>query len=154
VQQVGLLAQGPAPRGSAAVDGGTGGSRVINGLREDGTSGSPDHLSGHRILAIITLRPEFSPPWIGRSNVTTLTLNRLAPRRRAEMIAHETLTLNRLAPRQRAEMIAHVTGGKALPREIAEQIVDRTDGVPLFTVHAIRDPDPQREQKRRDETKA
>jgi hypothetical protein len=135
VQQVGLLAQGPAPRGSAAVDGGTGGSRVINGWREDGTSGSPDHLSGHRILAIITLRPEFSPPWIGRSNVTTLTLNRLAPRRRAEMIAH-------------------VTGGKALPREIAEQIVDRTDGVPLFTVHAIRDPDPQREQKRRDETKA
>jgi hypothetical protein len=135
VQQVGLLAQGPAPRGSAAVDGGTGGSRVINGWREDGTSGSPDHLSGHRILAIITLRPEFSPPWIGRSNVTTLTLNRLAPR-------------------QRAEMIAHVTGGKALPREIAEQIVDRTDGVPLFTVHAIRDPDPQREQKRRDETKA
>jgi hypothetical protein len=135
VQQVGLLAQGPAPRGSAAVDGGTGGSRVINGWREDGTSGSPDHLSRHRILAIITLRPEFSPPWIGRSNVTTLTLNRLAPR-------------------QRAEMIAHVTGGKALPREIAEQIVDRTDGVPLFTVHAIRDPDPQREQKRRDETKA
>ena len=29
-------------------------------------------------------------------------------------------------------MIAHVTGGRALPKEIAEQIVDRTDGVPLF----------------------
>ena len=29
-------------------------------------------------------------------------------------------------------MIAHVTGGKALPKEIAEQIVERTDGVPLF----------------------
>jgi predicted ATPase len=29
-------------------------------------------------------------------------------------------------------MIAHVTGGKALPKEIADQIVDRTDGVPLF----------------------
>jgi predicted ATPase len=42
------------------------------------------------------------------------------------------LTLNRLAPRQRAEMIAYVTGGKALPREISTQIVERTDGVPLF----------------------
>jgi predicted ATPase len=39
------------------------------------------------------------------------------------------LTLNRLAPRQRAEMIRHVTGGKALPKEIADQIIDRTDGV-------------------------
>src|SRR5262249_20838870 len=39
---------------------------------------------------------------------------------------------NRLAPRQRAEMITRVTGGKALPREIADQIIDRTDGVPLF----------------------
>ena len=42
------------------------------------------------------------------------------------------LTLSRLAPRQRAEMIDHLTGGKALPKEIADQIVDRTDGVPLF----------------------
>jgi predicted ATPase len=42
------------------------------------------------------------------------------------------LNLNRLSPRRRAEMIMQVTGGKALPREIADQIVDRTDGVPLF----------------------
>jgi predicted ATPase len=42
------------------------------------------------------------------------------------------LNLNRLPPRQRAEMITHVTGNKALPKEIADQIVDRTDGVPLF----------------------
>src|SRR5215472_2746322 len=42
------------------------------------------------------------------------------------------LNLNRLPRRQRAEMILHVTGGKALPKEIADQIVDRTDGVPLF----------------------
>src|SRR5262249_32333412 len=55
----------------------------------------------------------FTPPWIGRPHVTMLTLNRL-PRR------------------QRAEMIAHVTGGKALPKDIAEQIIDRTDGVPLY----------------------
>jgi predicted ATPase len=42
------------------------------------------------------------------------------------------LTLNRLEPAQRAEMIAQVTGGKTLPKEIANRIIDRTDGVPLF----------------------
>jgi predicted ATPase len=72
-----------------------------------------DRVATLRVLVIITFRPEFSPPWVGRPHVTMLTLNRL-PRR------------------QRAEMIAYVTGGKTLPREIADQIVDRTDGVPLF----------------------
>src|SRR5262249_14446056 len=42
------------------------------------------------------------------------------------------LSLNRLSSRQGAEMITQVTGGKALPKEIADEIVDRTDGVPLF----------------------
>jgi predicted ATPase/class 3 adenylate cyclase len=65
------------------------------------------------VLVIITFRSEFTPPWVGRPHVTLLSLNRLPPRRRAEMIAR-------------------VTGGKALPKEIADQIVDRTDGVPLF----------------------
>jgi class 3 adenylate cyclase len=65
------------------------------------------------ILLIITYRPEFAAPWVGRSQVTLLTLNRLPPRRCAEMIAR-------------------LTGGKALPKEIADQIIDRTDGVPLF----------------------
>jgi class 3 adenylate cyclase len=66
-----------------------------------------------RVLAILTFRPEFAPPWIGRSHVTLLSLNRLPPR-------------------QRAEMITQVVGCKALPKEIADQIIDRTDGVPLF----------------------
>jgi predicted ATPase len=66
------------------------------------------------VLLIITFRPEFIPPWTGRPHVSLLSL------------------LSRLAPRQRAEMIAGVTGGKALPEEITAQIVDRTDGVPLF----------------------
>lgn len=65
------------------------------------------------VLLIITFRPEFAPPWIGSPHVTPLTLNRLPPA-------------------QRAEMITGVTGGKALPREIADQIIDHTDGVPLF----------------------
>ena len=65
------------------------------------------------ILLIITYRPEFAAPWVGRSQVTLLTLNRLPPRRCAEMIAY-------------------VTAGKPLPKEVASQIIDRTDGVPLF----------------------
>ena len=36
-----------------------------------------DRLSGLRVLVIITFRPEFTPPWIGRPHVTMLTLNRL-----------------------------------------------------------------------------
>jgi tetratricopeptide (TPR) repeat protein len=42
------------------------------------------------------------------------------------------MSLNRLSRQLRADMIAGVTGGKVLPKEIAEQIIDRTDGVPLF----------------------
>jgi len=72
-----------------------------------------DKVPTLRVLVIITFRPEFAPRWIGRPHVTMLNLNRLPKR-------------------QRAEMIVRVTGGKALPREIADQIVDRTDGVPLF----------------------
>jgi hypothetical protein len=72
-----------------------------------------DRAPALSLLLIVTFRPEFTSPWTGRPHVTSLGLNRLAPR-------------------QRAEMIAGVTGGKALPPEIAHQIIDRTDGVPLF----------------------
>jgi class 3 adenylate cyclase len=72
-----------------------------------------DRVATLRVLVILTFRPEFTPPWIGRPHVTMLTLNRL-PRRHG------------------AEMIAHVTGGKVLPSEITDQIVEHTDGVPLF----------------------
>jgi tetratricopeptide (TPR) repeat protein len=72
-----------------------------------------DRVPALRVLLIVTFRPEFAPPWIGRPHVSLLSLNRLAPR-------------------QRAEMIAGITGRKALPDEIAAQIIDCTDGVPLF----------------------
>jgi class 3 adenylate cyclase/tetratricopeptide (TPR) repeat protein len=72
-----------------------------------------ERASSMPLLAIVTFRPEFVAPWVGRPQVTLISLNRL-PRR------------------LRAEMIAHVTGGKVLPQEIADQIIDRTDGVPLF----------------------
>jgi predicted ATPase len=72
-----------------------------------------DRVPTLQVLVILTFRPEFTPPWLGRPHVTMLTLNRL-PRR------------------QGAAIVAYATGGKALPKEVAEQIIERTDGVPLF----------------------
>jgi class 3 adenylate cyclase/predicted ATPase len=66
-----------------------------------------------RILALWTFRSDFSPPWTGRSHLTQLTLSRL-PRRQA------------------AEMTGRVAHGKLLPAEVVEQVVAKTDGVPLF----------------------
>jgi predicted ATPase len=66
-----------------------------------------------RILALFTCRPDFSPPWTGRSNVTQVAL----------------LRLTRL---QTAEMIGRVAHGMTLPHEVVEQVVVKTDGVPLF----------------------
>src|SRR5262249_7231555 len=66
-----------------------------------------------RILVLLTFRPDFSPPWMGRSHLTQVTLNRL-PRRQA------------------AEMAGRLAHGKTLPAEVMEQVVAKTDGVPLF----------------------
>src|SRR5262245_40795011 len=66
-----------------------------------------------RILALFTYRPDFTPPWTGRSHVTQMMLPRL-PRRQA------------------AELSGRVAHGKVLPAEVVEQVVAKTDGVPLF----------------------
>jgi class 3 adenylate cyclase/predicted ATPase len=65
------------------------------------------------VLLIVTYRPEFEPPWVGQPHVTTLTLNRLGQR-------------------DIAAMIDRVTGNKALLASIRQDIVERTDGIPLF----------------------
>ena len=65
------------------------------------------------MLLIVTYRPEFEPPWIGRPYVTALTLNRLGER-------------------EIAAMIDRVTGNKPLPESIRQDIIERTDGIPLF----------------------
>jgi class 3 adenylate cyclase/predicted ATPase len=65
------------------------------------------------VLLLITFRPEFEPPWVGQSHVTTLTLNRLTP---GEIEA----------------MIDQVAGNKPLPANVREEVVARTDGIPLF----------------------
>jgi class 3 adenylate cyclase len=65
------------------------------------------------VLLIVTFRPEFQPPWIGQPQVSMLTLNRLDRR-------------------DRTALVAQIAGGEALPDAVVAQIVDRTDGVPLF----------------------
>ena len=72
-----------------------------------------DRLRTLGVLLVITYRPEFEPPWIGRPHVTALTLNRLGER-------------------EIGAMIDRVTGNKPLPLAIKHDIIERTDGVPLF----------------------
>jgi len=65
------------------------------------------------MLHVLTFRPDFVPPWAPRAHLTPLTLNRL------DRPQVETL-------------IQHLAGGKALPAEVVQHLVTRTDGVPLF----------------------
>jgi class 3 adenylate cyclase/predicted ATPase len=65
------------------------------------------------VLLIVTFRPEFQAPWTGQPQVTMLALNRLDRR-------------------DRTALAVQIAGGKALPDEVVVQIVDHTDGVPLF----------------------
>jgi class 3 adenylate cyclase/predicted ATPase len=72
-----------------------------------------DRLRTLGVLLIITYRPEFEAPWIGRPYVTALNLNRLGER-------------------DIAEMIGRVSGNKLLPDNVRQDIIERTDGIPLF----------------------
>jgi predicted ATPase len=65
------------------------------------------------VLLLMTFRPEFHPPWIGQAHVTMVTLNRLNPR---EGVA----------------IVERIAANGALPMEVINEIVERTDGVPLF----------------------
>ena len=72
-----------------------------------------DEVQRLPILMIITFRPEFVPRWTGHGHVTALFLSRLGRR-------------------QGAAVVDRITGGKLLPQEVLEQILAKTDGVPLF----------------------
>ena len=72
-----------------------------------------DRVQRLPVLVVITFRPEFNPPWRGYGHATTLSLARLSRR-------------------QGAAMIEQVAGGKAVPADVLDQILARTDGVPLF----------------------
>jgi predicted ATPase len=72
-----------------------------------------DQVTLARLLVVLTCRPDFTPPWAVRSHVTHIAVGRL------------TAT-------QSERMIERVTGGKALPAEIQGQLLEKTNGVPLF----------------------
>ena len=72
-----------------------------------------DQVASARLCLVLTARPEFRPPWT--------------------MVAHLTaLTLRRFAPAQVTRLASHVAGDKALPPAVLEEVVRKTDGVPLF----------------------
>jgi class 3 adenylate cyclase/predicted ATPase len=85
-----------------------------------------------RLLLVVSFRPEFSPPWIGRPHVAALTLNRLE-RRDIEAL------------------IEGVLGSRSLPARVRQDIIERTDGIPLFveeTTKAVLDADGETEALR------
>lgn len=72
-----------------------------------------EHLPQHQILLLITARSEFTPPWPSYPHTATIPLARLGRR-------------------DGAALVERVTGGKALPKEVMDEILARTDGIPLF----------------------
>jgi predicted ATPase len=65
------------------------------------------------VLLIVTFRPEFNAQWVGQSQVTSLTLNRLGKP-------------------EAAAIVTRIFANKELPADMLAEIVERTDGVPLF----------------------
>ena len=78
-----------------------------------------DQVATARLLLVLTCRPEFSPPWSSRSHFANITLNRLP---RSHTVG----------------MVQNVTGGKLLPAQVLDQIIAKTDGVPLFVEELTR----------------
>ena len=72
-----------------------------------------DRIKTLPVLLIVTFRPEFNAPWAGQSHVTSLTLSRLGER-------------------EAAAIVGRLVGNKELAPEVMAEIVERTDGIPLF----------------------
>lgn len=72
-----------------------------------------ERITALRVLLIVTFRPEFDPPWIGRPHVTMLTINRLPQR-------------------DVGAMIDGIVGNNFLAMSMRHDIIERTDGIPLF----------------------
>ena len=72
-----------------------------------------DRIRTLRVLLLVTFRPEFAAPWIGQPHVTALTITRLTQR---DVVA----------------MIDRVAGNNLIPATLRQDIIERTDGIPLF----------------------
>ena len=78
-----------------------------------------EHVPTARTLVILTCRPEFQPPWTASQHLSFLTLDRLTKA-------------------QTEAMIAELLHGSRLPLEVVEQIIAKTDGVPLFIEELVK----------------
>ena len=78
-----------------------------------------DRIETLRVLLVVTFRPEFEAPWIGQPHVSAVTLSRLTRR-------------------ELDTMIDRVVGNKLLPATIRQEIIERTDGIPLFVEEMTR----------------
>ena len=78
-----------------------------------------DSIGSTRVLVIVTARPEFISPWTGRDHVLALALSRLSKT-------------------QCAEIVAGIAAAQSLTVELVEDILARTDGVPLFVEELTR----------------
>ena len=72
-----------------------------------------DRVRHMRLLVVFTHRPEFQQRWGSHGHVSALNLSKL--------------TMN-----QSGQIVARLCGGRALPEELLEQILEKTDGVPLY----------------------
>jgi DNA-binding winged helix-turn-helix (wHTH) protein/predicted ATPase len=90
-----------------------------------------DQIGKFRVLLIVTFRPDFDAPWIGRPQVTLVTINRLAP--------HDV-----------DAMIDRVVGNKLLTAANRQEIIERSDAIPLFVeemTKAVLEADDEKAQK-------
>jgi len=69
-------------------------------------------LPEHPLLALLTFRPDFLPPWPIASHITTLALDRMGREELAE--------------------IARRRAGKDLPHKVLQELLSKADGIPLF----------------------
>ena len=78
-----------------------------------------DSIGSARVLVVVTARPEFVSPWAGRDHVLTLALSRLSKT-------------------QCAEIVAGIAAAHSLTLDVVDDILARTDGVPLFVEELTR----------------
>jgi len=78
-----------------------------------------ERLRSQRLMLLLSTRPDYQPPWLGHPHVTTFTLNRLS---RADSEA----------------LVRGIVDGVDFPAAVVDQIVERTDGVPLFVEELTR----------------
>src|SRR3989454_570594 len=99
-----------------------------------------ERLAGMRILLLVTFRPGYHPPWMGKSYATQVALSRLTPHDSAQVV-HALLPAPQMSPVLLHEIVTKADGNpfflEALNRSVAEQGTPHTPLVLPDTVHAV-----------------